>query len=157
MIFTLVRVAFGVIMTVICVFVLGKKKYNWVRFGLYFGTFCFLAYDIFWKVILHIKTRIKILDHNLLLMIAGIGAFGLFIFHLVDFEKYRDDILYDLGNNYTIALDEGMDAVLVVVLFQVGHVIETVATNKSKAAVMKAVELRVETSRWNSNRRKCFS
>ena len=79
-------------------------------------------------------------------MIAGIGAFGLFIFHLVDFEKYRDDILYDLGNNYTIALDEGMDAVLVVVLFQVGHVIETVATNKSKAAVMKAVELRVETA-----------
>ena len=55
MIFTLVRVAFGVIMTVICVFVLGKKKYNWVRFGLYFGTFCFLAYDIFWKVILIIN------------------------------------------------------------------------------------------------------
>lgn len=146
MIFTLIRVAFGVVMAIICVFVLGKKKYNWVRFGLYLGTFCFLAYDIFWKVILHIKTRINILDHNLLLIIAGIGAFALYIFHLVKFEKHRDDILFNLGNNYTIALDEGMDAVLVVVLFQVGHVIETVATNKSKAAVMKAVELRVETA-----------
>ena len=83
MIFTLIRVAFGVVMTIICVFVLGKKKYNWVRFGLYLGTFCFLAYDIFWKVILHIKTRINILDHNLLLIIAGIGAFALYIFHLV--------------------------------------------------------------------------
>ena len=76
-----------------------------------------MAYDIFWKVILHIKTRINILDHNLLLIIAGIGAFALYIFHLVKFEKYRDDILFNLGNNYTIALDEGMDAVLVVVLF----------------------------------------
>ena len=37
-----------------------------------------------------------------------------------------------------------MDALMVVILFQIGRIIEAVATNKSKAAVMKAVELRVD-------------
>ena len=35
---------------------------------------------------------------------------------------------------------------MVVILFQIGRIIESVATNKSKNAVMKAVELRVDTA-----------
>ena len=140
------RVAFGLIMTAVLVFILGKESLNWVRFGLYLGTFVFLSYDIFWKVILHIRSKMNRLDHNMLIMVAGLGAFGLFIFHNIKFEKYKEDIIYDLGEHYTIALDEGMDATLVVILYQIGHIIESVATNKSKAEVMKAVELRVETA-----------
>ena len=40
--------------------------------------------------------------------------------------------------------DEHMEAVMVVGLFQIGRIIESYATNKSKAAIMSAVELRVE-------------
>ena len=96
------------------------------------------------EIILHIKTRISILDHNLLITIAGIGGFGLFLFHNINYEEYADDVYYKLGNDFTIALDEGMETILVVVLFQIGHIIESYATNKSKEEVMKAINLRVE-------------
>lgn len=138
------RIAFGIIITAICIFILGKISLRWVRFGIYLGTFIIVSYDIFWKVILHIKTRISILDHNLLITIAGIGGFGLFLFHNINYEEYADDVYYKLGNDYTIALDEGMETILVVVLFQIGHIIESYATNKSKEEVMKAINLRVE-------------
>ena len=39
-----------------------------------------------------------------------------------------------------------MDAMMVIILFQIGRIIESVATNKSKLAVMRAVELRVDTA-----------
>jgi Cd2+/Zn2+-exporting ATPase len=45
-----------------------------------------------------------------------------------------------------IAHDDSMEAVMVVMLFQVGQIIENIATNKSKAAIMSAVELRVESA-----------
>ena len=138
------RISFGIIITAICIFILGKISLRWVRFGIYLGTFIIVSYDIFWKVILHIKTRISILDHNLLITIAGIGGFGLFLFHNINYEEYADDVYYKLGNDYTIALDEGMETILVVVLFQIGHIIESYATNKSKEEVMKAINLRVE-------------
>ena len=140
------RVIFGFVMTVILVFALGNEKLRWLRFGLYLGTFCVLSYDIFWKVVLHFKTKIKRLDHNLLIMIAGVGSFCLFIFYNIRFNQYREHIIYKIGKNHVVALDEGMDVVLVVVLYQIGHIIESVATNKSKAEVMKTVELRVETA-----------
>ena len=142
------RIAFGIIMICVLVFVLGNKKFRWIRFGLYLGTFCILAYDIFWKVVLHFRTKINRLDHNLLIMIAGIGAFGLFIF---DNIRIEEDNYYELEKGYTIALDEGMEANLVVILFQIGHMIESYATNKSKAEVMRAVELRVETANLIKN------
>ena len=37
-----------------------------------------------------------------------------------------------------------METILVVVLFQIDHIIESYATNKSKEEVMKAINLRVE-------------
>ena len=140
----LARVIVASIITLVCVFLLGKIEYNWLRFGLYFAAFLIAGYDIVWKVIQHIRHRASVLDHNLLISIAAIGAFSLCIIQFLNLETYGNHILHHLGGDYYIAMDHAMDALMVVILFQIGRIIEAVATNKSKAAVMKAVELRVD-------------
>ena len=140
----LARVIVASIITLVCVFLLGKIEYNWLRFGLYFAAFLIAGYDIVWKVIQHIRHRASVLDHNLLISIAAIGAFSLCIIQFLNLETYGNHILHHLGSDYYIAMDHAMDALMVVILFQIGRIIEAVATNKSKAAVMKAVELRVD-------------
>ncbi len=142
----LIRTIIATVITVVCVFALGKMEYNWLRFGLYAAAFLIVGYDIVYKVILHIKHRANILDHNLLISLAAIGAFTLCVIQFTNLDKYGEHIIHHLGNNYTIAMDHAMDALMVVILFQIGRIIESVATNKSKAAVMKAVELRVDTA-----------
>lgn len=140
----LIRVIFATIVTAVCVFLLGKLEYNWLRFAIYLFAFFVIGYDIMWKVILHIKHRSNPLDHNLLITLAGIGAFTLCVIQFTNLDKYGEHIIHHLGGGYTIAMDHAMDAMMVVILFQIGRIIEAVATNKSKAAVMKAVELRVD-------------
>lgn len=41
------RIAFGIIITAICIFILGKISLRWVRFGIYLGTFIIVSYDIY--------------------------------------------------------------------------------------------------------------
>ena len=142
----LLRTIVATIITAICVFALGKLEYNWIRFGLYFAAFVIAAYDIVWKVILHIKHRSSLFDHNLLISLAAIGAFTLCVIQFTNLDTYGQHIVHQLSDSYSIAMDHAMDALMVVILFQIGRIIEAVATNKSKAAVMKAVELRVETA-----------
>ncbi len=142
----LFRVIFATIVTVICIFLLGKEQYNWVRFGLYLTAFLVSGYDIVYKVIQHIRYKSNPLDHNLLISLAAIGAFTLCIIQFTNFDAHREHVIHYLNNDYSIAMDHAMDALMVVILFQIGRIIESVATNKSKAAVMKAVELRVDTA-----------
>ena len=142
----LIRVIFAMIVTLVCIFLLGKEQYNWLRFGLYLGTYFVIGYDILWKVILHIKHRTNPLDHNLLISLAAVGAFTLCVIQFLNFDTHREHVIHYLSSDYSIAMDHAMDAMMVVILFQIGRIIESVATNKSKAAVMKAVELRVDTA-----------
>ena len=142
----LIRVIIATVITAVCVFALGKMEYNWVRFGLYAAAFLIVGYDIVYKVFLHIRHRANFFDHNLLISLAAIGAFTLCVIQFTNLNKYGEHIIHYLGNNYSIAMDHAMDALMVVILFQIGRIIESVATNKSKAAVMKAVELRVDTA-----------
>ena len=142
----LARTIVATVITVICVFLLGKLEYNWLRFGLYLAAFLIVGYDVIWKVILHIKHRSGIFDHNLLITLAAVGAFALCVIQFTNLETYGEHIVHPLSENYSIAMDHAMDALMVIILFQIGRIIEAVATNKSKAAVMKAVELRVDTA-----------
>ena len=142
----LVRVIIATLVTLACIFLLGKEEYNWVRFGLYLAAYLLVGYDVAWKVIMHIKNKTNPIDHNLLITLAAIGAFTLCVIQYLKPEISDTHIIHELGNGYTIAMDHAMDALMVVILFQVGRIIEAVATNKSKAAVMSAVELRVDTA-----------
>ena len=142
----LIRVIFATVVTLVCVFLLGKLEYNWLRFALYLFTFFVVGYDVMWKVILHVKNRTNPFDHNLLITLAGVGAFALCAIQFTNLDMYDDHIIHHLGGGYSIAMDHAMDAMMVIILFQIGRIIEAVATNKSKAAVMRAVELRVDTA-----------
>lgn len=136
----LIRVAISVIFTLICIFALGKQDLSWVRFSIYTILMVIIGYDIFYKVILHIKNRSNILDHNLLILIATLGSLSLAILALVNNESN----LLKINDNYYLAFDNAMEAVLVMVLFQIGSVIEYYASNKSKMAITNAINMRAE-------------
>ena len=132
--FLLIRVLLAIVVLVINLIVM--KQYDpsgWIRFAIYSAVTLLLTYDIFWRVLVHIRHLKNIIDHNLLISIAVIGATVLAIIHIL--EGHIED---HGGVHYA------MEAMMVVGLFQVGQIVEKVATNRSKLAVMNAVQLRVE-------------
>ncbi len=131
--FLLARVIVGVVVILLNLLVFEKfDPSGWIRFAIYSATSVLLAYDVFWRVILHIKNGRNIIDHNLLITIAIIGATALAIIDLLNPENIEHGVHF------------AMEGMMVVGLFQVGQIVEKVATNKSKLAVMNAVQLRVE-------------
>ncbi len=135
----LIRVVFAFTVTLVCVFLLGNPNLSWLRFTLYAITNVVIGYDIFYKVFLHIKNRTNILDHYLLILLAAIGSISLAIISLVNNEQE----LIKVAENYYFAFDHAMESVLVMALFQIGSIVESVASNKSKNAITSAVQLRV--------------
>ena len=130
--FLLARVIFGIVAIVLCLTVFPQlDNTGWIRFAIYSAATLLLTYDVFWRVVVHIKNLRNIIDHNLLISIAVIGATVLAIIHLNEGDIHH-------GTHFA------MEATMVVGLFQVGQIVEKVATNRSKAAVMSAVQLRVE-------------
>ena len=137
--FLLARVLFGVIAIILCLTAIPQiDETGWIRFATYSAATLLLTYDVFWRVILHVKNLRNIIDHNLLISIAVIGATVLSILHLNEGDIHH-------GVHFA------MEATMVVGLFQVGQIVEKVATNRSKAAVMSAVQLRVEYANLERN------
>ena len=130
--FLLIRVIFATIVMVLnmTVFHLFDET-GWIRFGIYTFTSLILVYDIFYRVLVHFRHMRNIIDHNLLISITIIATTTLAIIYLVE-------------GNVDTGVDRAMEGMMVVGLFQVGQIIERIATNRSKLAVMKAVQLRVE-------------
>ena len=133
----LARIIFVVLLTILNMFVLYDSGLTLVRTILYGIAILVIGYDIFYKVFVHIKNLNNILDHFLLISIAAIGSY---IISIIDFDEAH---VMHLGN-IMFAMDEGMESVMVIALFQVGQIVESYATNKSKSAVMSAIELRVD-------------
>lgn len=140
MVWGLSRAIFSILLTLVCIFALGQNELTYLRFGLYLFMIILLGYDIFYKVILHIKNRANILDHNFLIFLASVGSMTLAIIALANGENN----LVKVNSNYFVALDDTMEAVLVMALFHIGTVIENLASNKSKKAIVNAINLRVE-------------
>ena len=131
--FLLGRIVFAVVILLVNMLALPNfDNTGWIRFGLYTFATVILMYDIFWRVLLHIRHLRNIIDHNLLITVAVSGATALAIIYLLE-ETHMD-----------MGVDSAMEAMMVVALFQVGQIIEKIATNRSKAAVMNAIQLRVE-------------
>ena len=135
----LVRIIAVVLISLINIFLLANEDLTIVRTILYSVAIVAIGYDIAYRVFCHVKNRSNILDHNLLISVAAIGAF---VISLLEINEHH---CMELGS-IMIAMDDGMEAVMVIALFQIGQIIEAVATNKSKVAVMSAVELRVDTA-----------
>ena len=118
------RIAFVVVVIILSFTAFRDDSYFWVNFALYLLATVVIAYDIFYRVIKTIIHKENPLDEYLLIVIATVGAFI-----IASIEKETHVFL---------------EAIMVATLFQIGQVIEGIATNKSKEAIMKAVDLRVE-------------
>ena len=130
--FLLSRVIFATIVMILNMTVFHHlDDTGWIRFAIYTFTSLVLVYDIFYRVLVHIRHMRNIIDHNLLISITIIATTTL-------------AIIYLLESNVDTGVDRAMDGMMVVGLFQVGQIIERIATTRSKLAVMNAVQLRVE-------------
>lgn len=121
--YTLVRVIIGVTIILVCSIALTHEQF-YIQLGLYAFGIVLLTYDVTWKVILHIAHKENPIDESLLITLCTVGAF---IVAIIAHESHFF-----------------MEALMVVTLYQVGKLIEGIATNKSKEAVSKAVNLRIE-------------
>ena len=130
--FLLIRVILAVIVMVVnMVIIKNFDESGWISFAIYTATSLLLSYDVMYRVIMHIRHLNNIIDHNLLITIAVLATTALSIIHLIEGHT-------DMG------VDCAMEGMMVVGLFQVGQIVERIATNRSKVAVMNAVQLRVE-------------
>ena len=118
------RIVYVLIVIILSFTAFKDDKFFWVNFGLYLSAIAVICYDIFYKVLLRIIHKENPLDEYLLIMVATIGAF---VIAVIEKESH-----------------EFMESVMVATLFQIGQVIEGIATNKSKEAIFEAVDLRVE-------------
>ncbi|MBO4682403.1 MAG: cadmium-translocating P-type ATPase [Bacilli bacterium] len=118
------RIIYVILVVVLSFTAFHDDSFFWVNFGLYISAILVICYDIFFKVGLRIVHRENPIDEYLLISIATIGAFTIAV---IEKEAH-----------------EFMESVMVATLFQIGRVVEGIATNKSKEAVMEAVDLRVE-------------
>ena len=125
--FDLTRTLIAIAIILICTFVLNKPELYYYLLGVYTFGFVLLTYDIFYKVFKHIFHKESPLDEYLLIAICVLGAYVVAVIT-------SDPHMF-------------MEGLMVVTLFQVGKLIEGIATNKSKEAVMKAVNLRVDIAR----------
>lgn len=121
--YTLARVLIGVTIILVCSIALTHEQF-YIQLGLYAFGIVLLTYDVTWKVILHIIHKENPIDESLLITLCTVGAF---IVAIIAHESHFF-----------------MEALMVVTLYQVGKLIEGIATNKSKEAVSKAVNLRIE-------------
>ena len=130
--FLLIRVIFAAVVMVLNMAVFHMfDETGWIRFAIYTFTSLLLVYDIFWRVLIHIRHMRNIIDHNLLITITIIATTVLAVVTI-------------LNNDAAKGVDYAMEGMMVVALFQVGQIVERIATNRSKLAVMNAVQLRVE-------------
>ena len=120
----LARVLFVTLVMVFSHTLLAGEEYFWYVFALYIVGIFVITYDIFYKVINHIIHKENPIDEYLLISLSCVGAF-----------------LIATLNHDNMAF---MDSLMVVALFQIGKMIESVATNKSKEAIRSAMDLRIE-------------
>ena len=119
---------------------------GWIRFGLYTVASLLLSYDIFTRVGSHVRHLNNIIDHNLLISIALIGSTLLSLIYINTLFK-----LPGTPDTVEHGVHFAMEGMMVIGLFQIGQIVENVATNRSKAAVMNAVQLRVEYANMLKN------
>lgn len=141
MLYTLLRVIFATIIFVVNMFVINSiDTTGWIRFSLYIVATALLLYDVSWRVLVHIKNRQNIIDHNLLITIAVLGAIALSVIYMVEAYQMVPTDMHHIDKG----VDFLMEGMMIVGFFQIGLIIEKFATNRSKLAVMNAIQLRVE-------------
>ncbi len=93
-----------------------------VNLPIMIAAYLLVAYDVMWEGLLCIVKEHKPFDEHLLMTVASLGAFALRFF----------------GPEH----NEAFEGVLVMLLYQVGEVFEDLAADKSREAIVSAIDLR---------------
>ena len=90
-----------------------------VQIVLFAVAYLVVSFDIIWQAIKNIISLEEIFDEHTLMSVATIGAF---------------------------AIGQYSEAVLVILLYQIGEILEDIAINKSRNSIMDAIDLRPDTA-----------
>lgn len=129
--FNLSRIALALILTLVAKIFIDNYV---VALSFYTVASLICLYDIIWKIIKNIINKRNPIDMNLLITISSLGVIvlgSLIHFEVVKSAPFMIDIF---------------DGALVVILYQIGELLEHVASNKSKAAIANAIDLRAKTA-----------
>lgn len=124
--FLLGRILIAVTVIILSFTVLHDGQYFYINLGLYAFALLVIAYDVYFEVIKHIIHFSDIIDEELLMTVTSLGAF----------------VLASITKEVHIYFE----SLMVMILFQIGEIIEGYASKKSKEAISKAVSLKVETA-----------
>ena len=123
-----IRIALSLALALLGQFLFTESNFNlWVNLGVMALAYVIIAYDVLWEGILSIVKEHQPFDEHLLMTVASLGAFALRFF----------------GPEH----NEFFEAVLVMLLYQVGEVFEDLAADKSREAITSALDLREEDAR----------
>ena len=123
-----VRIALSLTLALLGQFLFTEARFNlWVNLGVMGLAYVIIAYDVLWEGILSIVKEHQPFDEHLLMTVASLGAFALRFF----------------GAEH----NEFFEAVLVMLLYQVGEVFEDLAADKSREAITSALDLREEDAK----------
>ncbi len=87
----------------------------WLTLVLYAFAYAAVAYDVFWQALKNVFRLKDVFDEKLLMSVATLGAF---------------------------AIGEYPEAVLVMLLYQLGEIFEEIAVNRSRNAILSAIDMR---------------
>ncbi len=105
----------------------------WIVIAIYLVAIAIGIYDIAWEVFEHIIHLQNPIDEHLLMCISVSGAF------CIAFFKEAEPVFFD--------------GIMVLVLFQVGELIECILSKKSKQAISDAIDLRADFANLVSENR----
>lgn len=98
----------------------------WIAFGLYMAAFLGAGWSVVWKVIVNFPRMFRggfhpsvLLDENLLMTVASAGAF---------------------------AILESMEGAIVMILYQIGELLQAIAVGSSRGAIEKLASLKSESA-----------
>ena len=119
----LIRIVFAVILVVLGLTLVNEEKTNlWWNLAINVAAWILIGYDVVFEAVEDIVKEHEFFSEETLMILATVGAFCLRLF----------------GPEH----NEFFDAVMVMILFQIGELLEDIATNKSKKAIRNAIGLR---------------
>ena len=119
----LIRIVFAVILVVLGLTLVNEEKTNlWWSLAINVAAWILIGYDVVFEAVEDIVKEHEFFSEETLMILATVGAFCLRLF----------------GPEH----NEFFDAVMVMILFQIGELLEDIATNKSKKAIRNAIGLR---------------
>lgn len=126
-VFLFVRVVASLVLALLGQFLLNEERVGlgWNLFVMVLA-YLIIAFDILYKAVKHIVIEHEWFDECFLMAIASLGAFAL--------------------RAYGPEHNEFLEAVLVIWLYQIGEFLSDVAADKSREAIVSAIDLREETA-----------